>query len=105
MHFKISYVKNAEEYPAYKDEVPDLKKSNTDGGIVIKIDKCKALAGDIKIEFYGKHMMRKKKLFSFWFNTYFVNEKCDAGNFFLFFFSSFIHTNCKRKSNSTIDML
>lgn len=73
---------NAEECIAYKDEVPDIKKSNTDnGGIVIKLDKCKALAGDIKIDFYGKHMMRKKKLFSFWFNTYFVNEKSDAGMF------------------------
>lgn len=50
------------------------------GGIVIKVDRCKALAGDIKIEFYGKNMMRnRKKLFSFWFNTYFVSEKSGTG--------------------------
>lgn len=108
MHFKISYVFNDKECLACKDEVPDSKKSNsTDGagggvtsggsgigiggigsggvgsgtgGIVIKIDRCKALAGDIKIEFYGKNMMRnRKKLFSFWFNTYFVSEKSGTG--------------------------
>ncbi|CAG9859111.1 unnamed protein product [Phyllotreta striolata] len=40
----------------------------------IKLDYCLPLAGDIKVEFYHKSMIRKEKLFQFWFNTYFVGE-------------------------------
>lgn len=96
MHFKISNVFKQKEKDkeiekeslVYKDEVPDSKKSNSmegaSGGgnssIVIKLDRCKTICGDIKIEFYSKNMMRnRKKLFSFWFNTYFVSEKSGAG--------------------------
>lgn len=91
VHFKISYIFNDKECLACKDEVPDSKKSNnldgtggmggnTNNGIVIKVDRCKALAGDIKIEFYSKNMVRnRKKLFSFWFNTYFVSDKGSTG--------------------------
>lgn len=56
---------------------------NSDG-IVITLDSCKTLSGDIKVEFYMKpRISRKKTLFSFWFNTYFVSErendgKCDV---------------------------
>ncbi|XP_066140444.1 phosphatidylinositol 3,4,5-trisphosphate 3-phosphatase and dual-specificity protein phosphatase PTEN isoform X2 [Euwallacea fornicatus] len=38
----------------------------------IKLDSCFWLKGDIKIEFYNKVMMRKEKLFHYWFNTFFV---------------------------------
>ncbi|XP_031629526.1 putative uncharacterized protein DDB_G0282499 [Contarinia nasturtii] len=55
--------------------------NNTDG-IVIILDSCKTLSGDIKVEFYMKpRISRKKPLFSFWFNTYFVSEReNDADN-------------------------
>ncbi|KAH1025938.1 hypothetical protein HUJ05_010546 [Dendroctonus ponderosae] len=39
----------------------------------IKLDTCFRLTGDIKIDFYNKIMMRKEKLFHFWFNTFFVD--------------------------------
>lgn len=55
--------------------------SNKDG-IVIKLDSCRSLSGDIKVEFYTKHMMsRRKTLFSFWFNTYFISEKQHDGEY------------------------
>lgn len=52
------------------------KASNAAGNLVIGLDRCIALAGDIKVEFYNKpKVMRKKNiLFRFWFNTYFVND-------------------------------
>lgn len=97
VHLKISYVDNERrECVAYKEEVPDTKRTNADSngsvgvgsggggnsgsgnndGIIIKLDGCRSLAGDIKIEYYAKqHVMGKKKLFSFWFNTHFVSEK------------------------------
>lgn len=82
VHFKISYIDNAEECVAYKSEVPDMRRTHADGngssgsdGIVINVDSCRSLSGDIKVEFYGKHMMRKKRLFSFWFNTFFESER------------------------------
>lgn len=62
----------------YTSEVPDVKKStNADGYLVIPLDRCIALVGDIKVEFYSKaKLMRKKStLFRFWFNTYFVNKE------------------------------
>ncbi|XP_055298204.1 phosphatidylinositol 3,4,5-trisphosphate 3-phosphatase cnrN [Sitodiplosis mosellana] len=56
--------------------------NNTSDCIVITLDSCKALSGDIKVEFYMKpRISRKKTLFSFWFNTYFVSEReNDADN-------------------------
>lgn len=119
MHLKISFFDNdKKEVVAYKEEVPDIKKTHSDGnssgsglaatggsssngssssgnsnsvggtsgaltagcddGIVIKLDSNRTLAGDIKVEYYIKqHVMGKKKLFSFWFNTFFV---CGKGN-------------------------
>lgn len=85
MHFSISYVKDSKECNIYTSEVPDVKKStNTDGSIVIRLDRCIALAGDIKVEFYSKAKVTRKKciLFRFWFNTYFVNET-STGNFII----------------------
>lgn len=54
--------------------------NNANDGIVITLDSCKALSGDIKVEFYMKpRISRKKTLFSFWFNTYFVSERENDG--------------------------
>ncbi|KAL1488630.1 hypothetical protein ABEB36_014431 [Hypothenemus hampei] len=69
----------------------DVYKICADGNpFSIKLDTCFRLTGDVKIEFYNKVMMRKEKLFHFWFNTFFVgflsepNEKiqqcCDLGD-------------------------
>lgn len=53
---------------------------NGSDGIVIKLASCKLLAGDIKVEFYTKPMMsRRKTLFSFWFNTFFESERVNDG--------------------------
>lgn len=55
-------------------------RNHNKDGIVIKLDSCKTLSGDIKIEFYTKHMIsRRKTLFTFWFNTYFISEKQHDG--------------------------
>lgn len=49
---------------------------NNSDGIVINLDNCTALSGDIKVEIYTKQMMpRRKTLFSFWFNTFFESER------------------------------
>lgn len=136
VHLKISYIDSIEkkETVAYKEEVPDNRKSTTttaathsdgnsssnsgigivgtsggssnngsniscsgtgnsnnvggtsgslttgcDDGIVIKLDSSKGtLAGDIKVEYSTRqHVIGKKKLFSFWFNTFF---ECGKGN-------------------------
>lgn len=78
MHFSISYVNaDSKECNIYTSEVPDVKKStNSDGHLVIGLDRCIALAGDIKVDFYCKAKVTRKKniLFRFWFNTYFVNQ-------------------------------
>lgn len=53
---------------------------NCSDGIVIKLDNCKPLSGDIKVEFYTKPMMsRRKTLFTFWFNTFFESERVNDG--------------------------
>lgn len=53
---------------------------NCSDGIVIKLDNCKPLSGDIKVEFYTKQMMsRRKTLFTFWFNTFFESERVNDG--------------------------
>lgn len=81
MHFSISYANVTDPKDIYTAEVPDVKKStNSEGQLVIGLDRCIALAGDIKVEFYCKaKVMRKKSiLFRFWFNTYFV-DKLHAG--------------------------
>lgn len=45
--------------------------------IVINLERSTTLSGDIKVEFYTKQTMtrRKKTLFSFWFNTFFESER------------------------------
>lgn len=53
---------------------------NCSDGIAIKLDNCKPLSGDIKVEFYTKQMMsRRKTLFTFWFNTFFESERVNDG--------------------------
>lgn len=49
--------------------------------IVINLERSTTLSGDIKVEFYTKQTMtrRKKTLFGFWFNTFFESER---GNWF-----------------------
>lgn len=101
LHLRISYVHNKKKEPeVYKVEVPDTKKTNAeangssvgggvggmghcmgcDDGVVINVNSDRTITGDIKVEYYAKqHVIGKKKLFSFWFNTYFVCEKRDDG--------------------------
>lgn len=102
LHLRISYVHNKKKEPEiYKVEVPDTKKTNAeangsgvggggvggmghcvgcDDGVVINVNPDRTITGDIKVEYYAKqHVIGKKKLFSFWFNTYFVCEKRDDG--------------------------
>lgn len=71
------------EHNVYTEKVPDVKKSttNADGYFVIDLDRCIALAGDIKVEFYIKSKVTraKKKFFRFWFNTFFVAD--GTGNY------------------------
>ncbi|GAB0097333.1 Pten [Sergentomyia squamirostris] len=64
----------------HRDSVSDVKRSqgNGDGQIVIKLDRCIPLTGDIQVEFYSKGVIKKEKLFHFWFNTYFVNEETEG---------------------------
>lgn len=53
---------------------------NGSDGIVINLENCKPLSGDIKVEFYTKQMMsRRKTLFTFWFNTFFESERVNDG--------------------------
>lgn len=62
-----------------KNDMYEVKRG--DSPFSIKLDYCLALTGDIKIEFYNKSMMRKEKLFRFWFNTFFVNELVSVNGF------------------------
>lgn len=55
-----------------KSEEHDVKKSVPK--FSVQLDSCSPLVGDVKVEFYYK-MLRKEKLFQFWFNTFFVCEK------------------------------
>lgn len=74
-----------------EDSVLDVRRSqgNGDGQIVIKLDSCIPLSGDIQVQFKYKGVIKKDKLFHFWFNTHFVNEETegqiDIQFFFLFF--------------------
>lgn len=56
-----------------KKAVQDMKKGAAN--IVIPNSYCLPVCGDIRIEFYQKSKIRKEKLFQFWFNPFFVDEK------------------------------
>lgn len=99
--------KTKKEWGVYKIEVPDVKKTNAeangsgggggggvgnncgsgggrqsmscDDGIVINLNNGRTIGGDIKVECSASHVLGKKKLFSFWFNTHFVWDKQDDG--------------------------
>ncbi|XP_059618412.1 phosphatidylinositol 3,4,5-trisphosphate 3-phosphatase and dual-specificity protein phosphatase PTEN isoform X1 [Phlebotomus argentipes] len=77
LYFSISDGKGRK---LHRDSVSDVKRSqgNGDGQIVIKLDRCIPLSGDIQVEFYNKGVIKKEKLFHFWFNTYFVNEETEG---------------------------
>ncbi|XP_037031383.1 phosphatidylinositol 3,4,5-trisphosphate 3-phosphatase and dual-specificity protein phosphatase PTEN isoform X2 [Bradysia coprophila] len=78
VHFSVSSVTSVSERREVRvihtSEVPDCKKSFD--SITIPVDpNVVQLSGDIKIEFYSESHLRAKKkkvLFRFWFNTYFV---------------------------------
>ncbi|XP_044253630.1 phosphatidylinositol 3,4,5-trisphosphate 3-phosphatase and dual-specificity protein phosphatase PTEN isoform X1 [Tribolium madens] len=64
----------------YKSGVYEVKKGVSQ--LVITMDLCLVLNGDIKIEFYNKSKIgRKERVFQFWFNTFFViNQDDDRTN-------------------------
>lgn len=75
VHISVTSVSERREFRVlHTSEVPDCKKSLD--SITIPVDPNVQLTGDIKIEFYSESHLRPKKkkvLFRFWFNTYFVD--------------------------------
>ena len=66
----------------YKSGVYEVKKGVSK--LVINMDLCVVLVGDIKIEFYNKSKIgRKERVFQFWFNTFFVVNQADNSNGFI----------------------
>lgn len=64
-----------------KNDVYEVKKGGQ-SPFSIKLDYCLPLSGDIKVEFYNKPKIGpRKKLFRFWFNTFFVCERIDVNGF------------------------
>lgn len=85
VHFSVTSVSERREFRViHTSEVPDCKKSFD--SITIPVEPNVQLTGDIKIEFYSESHLRAKKkkvLFRFWLNTYFVDLE-SAGKNFLF---------------------
>ncbi|XP_071440801.1 phosphatidylinositol 3,4,5-trisphosphate 3-phosphatase and dual-specificity protein phosphatase PTEN-like isoform X2 [Hetaerina americana] len=70
----LQFVISESSAKVYSSMVHDVKKGAP--SIHIKIDHCVPLCGDIKVEFFNKpKMKKKKKLFHFWFNTFFGREE------------------------------
>lgn len=65
----------------YKSNVYEIKRGAPN--LVIGLDCCTPLVGDVKIELYTKAKIRKEKLVQFWFNTFFVcdERECDTNGF------------------------
>ncbi|KAJ3623861.1 hypothetical protein MTP99_017524 [Tenebrio molitor] len=66
----------------YKSGIYEVKKGVPN--LVISMDLCLVLNGDIKVEFYSKSKIgRKERVFQFWFNTFFVVNQADNANGFI----------------------
>ncbi|VVC41187.1 Hypothetical protein CINCED_3A007570 [Cinara cedri] len=63
----------------YSSDVQDFRRNASD--VTIRLTQITQVLGDVKVECYNKHKMKKKeKLFHFWFNTYFVSEAAGIEN-------------------------
>lgn len=64
----------------FKSGVYEVKKGERER-LVITMDLCSVLWGDVKVEFYIKSKIgRKERVFQFWFNTFFVGNQGDSAN-------------------------
>ncbi|KAK5641947.1 hypothetical protein RI129_010494 [Pyrocoelia pectoralis] len=71
----------------FKSVVYEVKKSSP--SLVINLDCCMPITGDVKLEFYNKPKLgRKERIFQFWFNTFFVNQELPESNS-----NGFVHEN------------
>ncbi|CAH1738521.1 phosphatidylinositol 3,4,5-trisphosphate 3-phosphatase and dual-specificity protein phosphatase PTEN isoform X1 [Aphis gossypii] len=63
----------------YSSDVQDMRRNASD--VTIRLTQMTQVLGDVKVECYNKHKMKKKeKLFHFWFNTFFVCEPAVTEN-------------------------
>lgn len=87
LSFSISHQTLQQEGEKLTQKCKKLRKNDTyevrkgDSPFSVKLDYCLPLTGDIKVEFYNKSMMRKEKLFQFWFNTFFVCDLLDLNGY------------------------
>ncbi|KAF5278194.1 hypothetical protein FQA39_LY18382 [Lamprigera yunnana] len=71
----------------FKSSVYEVKKNAP--SVIINLDCCMPITGDIKLEFYSKPKLgRKERIFQFWFNTFFVNQELLESNS-----NGFVHEN------------
>ncbi|XP_075546414.1 phosphatidylinositol 3,4,5-trisphosphate 3-phosphatase and dual-specificity protein phosphatase PTEN-like isoform X2 [Dermacentor variabilis] len=62
----------------YMSPVLEGRKGNS-SSLCFHLPRPVALKGDIKVEVYNKpKMMKKEKMFQFWFNTFFVPPSCNS---------------------------